>query len=447
MTGLVANDTNGPPNAADDREQLELDIISPVRASVFFSGPPPGPSLAPFLRHLDQAGIRVVSDVDDMDGDPPRVRRIIGGCGGLITMISLEHLHDIRESGTDPVIVETDNTDRPHLVLVEKGLSFDTNCHDNKATVSIDKSTFFHTTRTSLHGPHEFELESSELDAGTRALVDSFVARVCEIPVAEAFAFMIGRLERDFAHAREAIRAAVELEAGIPCLWSDDGRHRIKTKSVRLTTQLLLQHAEFVIADLTLGPENPENENPSRAHEIGISVAHHRPLMLCSREPRRYPYFSIGDLQMFFWSDERDLYERATEWLRAERASIGRTVLNNRLREWLPGYHPVVKPVEFAFDAKRRYLWPLTRPYSDLEILAMSASIGGIALSAALTTDLGDRLGPAIYPVAGLTVAVALVALPRWSSRLRASLGQIASLVPVALVISALAFATLALIE
>ena len=233
----------------------------------------------------------------------------------------------------------------------------------------------------------------------------------------------------------------------MPCLWSGDGCHRLKTPSVRLTTQLLLEQATLVIADLTLGPENPENENPSRAHEIGLSVAFNRRLMLCSREPRRYPYFSIGDMQMFFWSDERDLYERASEWLRAEREAIGRTVLNYRLPEWDPTYQPVVKPADFSFDAKRCYLWPQTQPYSDLEILAMSASIGGIALSAALTADLDDRLGLAVYPLAGLTAAVALIALPRWSSQMRASLGHVARLVPVALVLGALVCATLALFE
>ena len=104
------------------------------------------------------------------------------------------------------------------------------------------------------------------------------------------YAFFIGRLERDFTHAREAIRAAVESEAGIPCLWSDDG-HWTNIESVHRRTQLLIKHATFVIADLTLGLESPKRENPSRAHEIGMSIAYNRKLMLCSQEPRRYPYF------------------------------------------------------------------------------------------------------------------------------------------------------------
>jgi len=36
-----------------------------------------------------------------------------------------------------------------------------------------------------------------------------------------AYALFIGRLERDFDQARQAIRAAVEAQAGVPCLWVD----------------------------------------------------------------------------------------------------------------------------------------------------------------------------------------------------------------------------------
>ena len=78
-------------------------------------------------------------------------------------------------------------------------------------------------------------------------------------------------------------------------------------ESVRERTRLLIKHATLVIADLTLGTESPERENPSRAHEIGMTIAYGRKLMLCSQEPRRDPYFSIGDMQMTFWSTEADL--------------------------------------------------------------------------------------------------------------------------------------------
>lgn len=169
------------------------------------------------------------------------------------------------------------------------------------------------------------------------------------------YAFYIGRLERDFAHAREAIRTAVEAEAGIAFLWIDDGRHRTNVHSIRERTRQLLQHAAFVVADLTLGVESPERENPSRAHEIGMSLAYERPLLLSSQEPRRYPYFSIADLQMTFWETEDELHERVREWIRIHRDVVARRVLNYELRA-----ARIAAPA-FVYDAARRYVGPKTR--------------------------------------------------------------------------------------
>jgi len=166
------------------------------------------------------------------------------------------------------------------------------------------------------------------------------------------YAFLIGRLERDFTHAREAIRAAVESEAGIACLWSDDGRHRTNVASVRERTRLLIKHATFVIAELTLGVESPDRENPSRAHEIGLAIGYGRKLMLSSQEPRRYPYFSIADLQMTFWDTEDELEQQVRAWIRVERDSVARTVFN-------------ANPTIFTFDPKRRYIGPRTKALVD----------------------------------------------------------------------------------
>lgn len=166
------------------------------------------------------------------------------------------------------------------------------------------------------------------------------------------YAFLIGRLERDFAHAREAIRAAVENEAGIVCLWSDDGRHRMHVASVRERTRLLIKHATFVIAELTLGVESPERENPSRAHEIGLAIGYERKLMLSSQEPRRYPYFSIADLQMTFWDTEDELEQQVRAWIRLERDFVARMVFN-------------AKPTAFTFDPKRSYISPRTKALVD----------------------------------------------------------------------------------
>lgn len=167
-----------------------------------------------------------------------------------------------------------------------------------------------------------------------------------------AYGFFIGRLERDFAHAREAIRAAVEQAAGTAFLWVDDGLHRTNVSSVRERTRLLIEHAAFLIADLTLGCESPERENPSRAHEIGMAVAYNRRLMLTSQEPRRYPYFSIGDLQMTFWATENELEEQVRAWIHMERPHVARHVYNT-------------SPAPFTFDPERRYVGPNTPHESE----------------------------------------------------------------------------------
>ncbi|HEV7240483.1 MAG TPA: hypothetical protein VGQ36_14690 [Thermoanaerobaculia bacterium] len=166
------------------------------------------------------------------------------------------------------------------------------------------------------------------------------------------YAFLIGRLERDFAQAREAIRIAVENEAGIACLWSDDRRHRTNVDSVRERTRLLIKHSTFVIAELTLGIESPDRENPSRAHEIGLAIGYERKVMLSSQEPRRYPYFSIADLQMTFWDSEDELEQQVRAWIRSARESVARVVCNP-------------KRATFTYDPKRRYVGPKTRALAD----------------------------------------------------------------------------------
>jgi hypothetical protein len=188
------------------------------------------------------------------------------------------------------------------------------------------------------------------------ALVAWLVERLPSAPVIPSYAFFVGRLERDFAQARSAIRAAVEAEAGVPCLWVDDGRFRTNVESVRERTRELIRHASFVIADLTLGPESPHQENPSRAHEIGLAIAYEKPLMLCSQEPRRYPYYSIGDMQMTFWNDEQELAASVRAWIAAHPALPHRHLLNATL----PASR-LSRP-SFRFDPAARFIGPGLRP-------------------------------------------------------------------------------------
>lgn len=183
------------------------------------------------------------------------------------------------------------------------------------------------------------------------------------------YAFFIGRLERDFRHARDAIRTAVESEAGIPCLWIDDGRHRTNVDSIRDCTRTLIQHATFVIADLTLGVESPDRENPSRGHEIGLAIAYERPLMLSSQEPRRDPYYSIGDMQMTFWAAEDELEASVKNWIGMHRDAVARRVFNYELPA------PKIARPAFTYDPKLRYIGPKTRvPFDWRKMLGLKWS-------------------------------------------------------------------------
>jgi hypothetical protein len=226
----------------------------------------------------------------------------------------------------------------------------------------------------------------------TASRLDCFVADVLrDKDRMRPYAFFIGRLERDFTQAREAIRAAVASEAGIPCLWSDDGRHRMEIESVRERTRLLIQHATFVIADLTLGRENPERENPSRAHEIGMAIAYGKKLMLCSQEPRRYPYFSIGDMQMSFWSTEAELESQVREWVRFNRGSLAQSVFNGRLRQAYPDYSPKVENVSFRFDPRLRFVGPKTPRFSHPRGPMIALGFAAVAVLVALLTIVASR--------------------------------------------------------
>ena len=194
--------------------------------------------------------------------------------------------------------------------------------------------------------------EETHRPSDPEALVEWLVARLPAAAAMPSYAFFVGRLERDFAQARSAIRAAVEEEAGLTCLWIDDGRFRTNVESVRECTRELIRHAAFVVADLTLGPESPHQENPSRAHEIGLAIAYEKPLMLCSQEPRRYPYYSIGDMQMTFWHDEAELAASVRAWIAAHPRLPRRRVLNTAL----PSSR--LAPASFRFDPAGRFIGP-----------------------------------------------------------------------------------------
>jgi hypothetical protein len=325
---------------------------------VYVSGPAESQLTWMLVRWLDEAMIRAVGDLREADQPGGCARRIMAECAGVACVLAGEPgaadesvVADLRHAAGLGV---------PVLVFVAKTVPHRLDECDGRVRLRVGDRDLVLIEPGRLHGPVGYVADAPEPDSWA-AIAASFAADVvgdaARIP---PYAFLVGRLEKDFAQARAAIRAAVEREAGLPCLWSDDERHATNVASVREATRLVIEHARFVVADLTLGVENPEHENPSRAHEIGMAIAYDRPVMLCSQEPRRYPYFSVADMQMRFWATEAELADCVGDWIRVHRTDVARQVLNHRLGDIYPGYQPRLRRPEFRLDPARRYVGPAT---------------------------------------------------------------------------------------
>jgi hypothetical protein len=339
-----------------------VEIHTPSAADLYVSSPALDPLAWSVVKELDRAAVAAVGDLPELEFDRLRVKRIMSGCSGVVVVLQARERQNpsglprvagelavAAELGLRVAIVHAPDVHRP-------GLSA-----PGELPTLVGGAESIPFAQAPLTIPVVAGERLGAAAAATREGLDRFLAAAGKPPSPiRPYAFLIGRLERDFTHARSAIRAAVEAEAGITCLWADDGRHRTNIDSIRENTRLLIKHAAFVVADLTLGVESPERENPSRAHEIGMSIAYDRRLMLCSQEPRRYPYFSIGDMQMVFWATESELNIAVREWIRARRHLMARMVFNHQLEDVYPDYDPRLGRPVFAYDPALRYIGPHT---------------------------------------------------------------------------------------
>jgi hypothetical protein len=332
-------------------EPFRVEIHTGARADVFLSSPDADRPDWDLVQQLDRAAVCVCGEFPGALADATRLRELMAGCSAVLADLpssagnshAVAHAVDVLRAAVD--------VGRPIAVR-----------HDGSWTRAVSGAfTAICGAAETVPIPTERLLPPVRVGGESRAesTIECFINAACAAQQARPYAFLIGRLERDFTHARAAIRSGVEREAGIPCLWSDDG-HQTNVASVRENTRLLIKHAAFVIADLTLGTESPERENPSRAHEIGMTIAYGRPLMLTSQEPRRYPYFSIGDMQMAFWSTETELHETVRDWIRVRRTGVGRRVLNYALPCVFQEYQPSIQAPRFVFDPEQRYIGPKT---------------------------------------------------------------------------------------
>lgn len=310
--------TCGPPTPDP------VEILTAHRADIYVAGWDSSELSQKVVAALDRASVRAIGEPAHVPRDELRLARLMRTCDALLVL---------PDTGSDVGGVARANAEACGLpIAVVDHADADRPSRVDAGAMPID-----------------------DIERGSERWKTYLEAAIDRRPKTTPYAFFIGRLERDFRQARDAIRVAVEDELGMPCLWADDGLHRTGLASVREQTQLLIRQAAVVVADLTLGVENPLHTNPSRAHEIGLATAYERPLVLSSQEPRRVPYFSIGDLQMVFWENEAELLTLMRRRLRAERVHESRTVYNHLLPDQDTR---MVRRPRFAYEPSIRYVGP-----------------------------------------------------------------------------------------
>ena len=378
----------------DIDEHFQIRINKDERADVYLScswRPDAGQDILWLLvKELDQARIRVVGDVPDLpEQDDNRIERIMRACSGFVVVLpfrkdshSLTSPYMIREiriaaSLNIPIILFKES--RVPVILnsspEEPRISFSS--HSSEIPITVGSIPFF--------GPVDYDEGTKKGFNEVSGKLMDFIDCVTQKPQDyQPYAFLNSRLQRDFQMVREAIIAAVENTAGVPCLWFDDDRYKTNIMGVRERTRLLIKHASFLVADLTFSPQNPEHDNPNRSHEIGMAVAYRRQIILCSQDPRRDPYFSAGDMQIIFWKNEEELNRELTKWIKNNKENLARRVYNWELPGRDHGYEPKITQVRFNFNQSRRFIAPNLYPLKGFDSWFVAFGFGLIALSLSL---------------------------------------------------------------
>jgi hypothetical protein len=323
-------DTPGaaPPNPGG----VAVDIGAAATVYVCSDADPRDATLAALTSWLDARRVLAVSRLSEAVDGERAARAVLEGCDGVVAITSGRIAGGAARAEVDSILKLAGEAGRPVLAITR-----------------------------------------AERDAVPEADLEDYLAEIMRRPRAGTpYAFLATRIHDDFALIRDAIQSAVETSLGIPCVWFDDPRVVAAAPGVRERTRALIAGAALVAADLTFGPGNRDHDSPNTAHEIGMTLAYERPLILSCRHPRRDLYFSAGDLSTLFWHDEAHLREQLVEWLGPRRATLGRRVLNFDLAESVVAF----RPRAFAMDAARAYCGPgpAPRPRSILPATIVPAA-------------------------------------------------------------------------
>ncbi|NDJ36282.1 MAG: hypothetical protein GYB64_16630 [Chloroflexi bacterium] len=386
---------------------FSLSIRSPYTRNIYLSAswqPDAGKTASwVVVRDLDQRGFRVVGDVqhaEELDND--RIMRIMHGCSGYVAVLPHRPHSPLK---TSPYILAEIalalRCGLPVALFADDSIGLTTAEMDGHTQLSFpDLETAgdvvldpadLRVPRADLFGPYTYH-EGPTAEQDLFGLIEEYAEMLRRRPpaaISEPYAFVLSQVQEeggDFDHAREAIRAAVETEAGIPCLWvTDETRYTVSgqtgTTGVRAKTRELIRHAAFIVADVSLRAAPPHTHNENVAFELGQADFAGKRIYITHKAVRGYePYYAIQDVTVDSWQTEAELHEKLSGWISARSADLGRRVYNRELDE---NTQQVFDHPGFAFDRRRTYpldiILPLERWLIVLAVIAIIFSAAQIA--------------------------------------------------------------------
>ncbi len=373
------------------------------------------------IRKLDEERYLAVGDVKGFaDMNTARLRRIMGQADAFLSLLPFRPDKPLKTSGfmLDEIQLAVE-LGIPIGILYDARISpviTDEPGRDSVVVATSDRQITIPRERLALLTPFDFGVRRSE-ELQLVELAEFLRKVTTRQSVVGPYAFLISRLQPDFRLPREACLAAAERGSGVPCYWIDSEDYRSNVDDTIDRARLLIKHATFVVAEISLTDENPDFDNPSRAHEIGLATAYGKVVFPVSHAPRRHPYHGLVDQQLVWWDDEEDLFEKLVAAVHAKRGLIGRHVYNWELERVDKGQMPQFRSPRFEPEGDR---WqpPTNAAENQTQGWIYAVSFGVIAFTVALLL----RHGVGYDDSLDLAAILAGVATFMFSSRISRSI-------------------------
>jgi hypothetical protein len=295
------------------------------------------------IKRLDEQNILVIGDTKGFDSmDPIRLNRIMSQADSFLSILPFRPEKSCKTS-----------------IFMLDELSFAINnrlpisiIYDSRIPITIIENPSNNTTSfvfqdgKSMEIPDDLKISYSPFDFGVSKSEELLLITLTDfisnsnrtsgkIP---PYSFLISRLQPDFTLPRKSCITASESSSGIPCLWIDSPQYSTNIDDTIERARLLIKHAQFIVAEISLTEENPDYDNPSRAHEIGLATAYRKKIFYVSHGPRRHPYHGIVSTQFIWWDDENQLCKDLSTSIYTERDKLGRHIYNRELENLNDGF-------------------------------------------------------------------------------------------------------------